>query len=60
MKTQRFEIRVRETFTVVESANTFDEALDILKQFESEDTANGDFEEDYWCIYDLNEEKVVY
>ena len=56
---KRFEIRQRETGLVIESENTISEAVKTINQYEIEDENNGEYEEDYYEVYDNQEERVL-
>lgn len=56
---RRFIIRDSETGNEIVRANTLQEALDILEQFENEDKDNAIYVEGFYEIYDTENEEII-
>lgn len=55
----RFQIQNRECGMVIESESTIEQARELIKQYEEEDIAHGEYVFDYYCIYDTELETIV-
>lgn len=42
----------RETGTIIEEFNSYEEALDAISDYEQEDKNNGDYEENFYSVVD--------
>ena len=56
---EKYLIRQSETGLEIESASTIEEARKIISDYEREDEANGEYEPNYYEIYDTEKEEVI-
>jgi len=54
-----YQVRQRETKTVICEEKTLAEAINTVKIFANEDVDNNEYEEDYYDIFDVKNDVVV-
>lgn len=48
---KKYQVRISETGCVMETFDTFSEAKKVLLDYEGEDKKNGEYEKDYYEVY---------
>jgi len=48
---KKYQVRISETGCVMETFDTFSEAKEVLLDYEGEDRRNGEYEKDYYEVY---------